>query len=120
MITLICGHPRAGKTTYSAQYGDAVLHLDECGMQPYEGVEKRIRHMVGDVVVEGVYSRAHRRKRLLSLYKGGGKATCIWLDTPLEVRRQRVGYHRTLSERFEPPTYQEGWDEIIVLRGGGE
>lgn len=114
MITLICGYPRAGKTTYSQKY-DNVIHLDTVkgymGSR-YRGVYKVVSETDGDVVVEGVFGRVKERTELLKAYKG--KKVCIWLDTPLEVREKREGYikHR---DYFEPPTLEEGWDEIIKI-----
>lgn len=121
MIILICGFPRAGKTTYSQRYKDnyTVIHLDECGMNPYDGADARIKRTANDLVVEGVYNRKGRRIRMLSKYKGNGKRVCIWLDTPKDIRQQRMG-RRVCDFPFEPPTLDEGWDEIIIIRGDDE
>ena len=110
MITLICGLPRAGKTTYSERFRD-VLHLDSYG---YNGVMRRVAKTDGDVVVDGVYQNATYRKKLIEAYKGAGRR-CIYIDTPLEVRRTRPGFDKFCDFPFEPPTYAEGWDEIIVI-----
>lgn len=112
MLTLICGLPRAGKTTYSKKY-DNVIHLDYCGA--YRGVIRRIRQIEGDVVVEGVYRLARERKGLLQAYQGEG-CKCIWLDTPDEVRRSREGWDKYCDKPFEPPTLDEGWDDITIIR----
>ena len=113
MLTLICGFPRAGKTTYSRQFEGLceVVHLDTCGR--YSGVRKRIERSQGSVVVDGIYDTADRRTDLLQAYKGQG-ARCVWIDTPLEVRKARHGYIGR-NEHFEPPTFAEGWDEIIRI-----
>lgn len=116
MLTLICGQPRAGKTTYSQQFDD-VIHLDTSGA--YRGVFHIVRERSGDVIVEGVYHSSSHRKLLLQAYKGEG-SRCIWLDTPLEVRRKRKGWDTHCDVSFEPPTYSEGWDEIIIIREGDE
>lgn len=113
MITLICGQPRAGKTTYSQQFDD-VIHLDTSGA--YRGVIHLVRDRRDDVIVEGVYHSASLRTELLRTYKGNG-SRCIWLDTPLEIRRDRRGWDKWCNLPFEPPTYAEGWGEIIVIRG---
>ena len=114
MLTLICGLPRAGKTTYSQRY-DRVVHLDDYESNRYQQCIEAIQQG-GDIAVEGLYTRAKTRKMLREAYQG--KAVCIWIDTPLGIRRQRKGYSPRNSEYFEPPTYDEGWDEIIVLDGG--
>ena len=111
MLTLICGLSRSGKTTLSKSYDGVVLHSDCCG---YDGVVSRVRRYA-DVVVEGIYSSKWQRIRLLHAYKGD-KTKCIWLDTPIQIRQSRNGYSKHSELPFEPPTYAEGWDEIIVIR----
>lgn len=116
MLTLICGLPRAGKTTYSERYED-VIHLDKCGA--YEGVIHHIRNRNGDVTVDGVYQNRYLRECLIREYKGNG-LRCIWLDTPQEVRSIRKGWNKKCDFPFEPPILDEGWDEIIIIRGEHE
>lgn len=115
MLTLICGLSRSGKTTYSKQY-DNVIHLDKVGFD-YERCKELIRNV--DVVVEGIYNKTDQRESLLSVYHGGA-TKCIWLDTPLEIRKTREGYSKHSNVLFEPPTLDEGWDEIIIIRGDYE
>ena len=112
MLTLICGLPRAGKTTYSERFDD-VIHLDTSGA--YQGVLRRLRHQTGDVIVEGVYRYQNERKRLIETYKTD-TYKCIWLNTPDEVRRSRPGWDKYCDKPFESPTYDEGWDEIIIIK----
>lgn len=115
MLTLICGLSRSGKTTYSKQY-ENVVHLDEVGFD-YERCKEFVNN--GEVVIEGVYNKISQRKSLLSVYHG--EATkCIWLNTPLEVRKTRKGYSTHSNIFFEPPTLNEGWDEIIIIRGNDD
>ena len=111
MITLICGYPRAGKTTFSERFKKAI-HLDTDGL--YDGVLRKTKHRTDDVVVEGVYNRQRQRMALLSAYKGEG-CRCIWIMTSKEIRQQRTG-RRIHDVPFEPPTYSEGWDVIIIIR----
>lgn len=111
MLTLICGLPRAGKTTYSAQFPN-VIHLDTSGA--YRGVEHKIKSISGDIVVEGVYHKREQRERIIKAYGGDG-FKCIWLNTPQEIRRTRRGWDKRCDFTFDPPTYSEGWDEIIVI-----
>lgn len=115
MLILICGHPRAGKTTYSQRY-ENVIHLDTTygymGSR-YKGVCKVVENLT-DAVVEGVYWTKRQRQELLEACADKGRKVCIWLDTPLEVRQKREGYLKH-KENFEPPTYEEGWDEIIRI-----
>lgn len=114
MITLICGLPRAGKTTYSKKFND-VIHLDTCG--GYVGVLHKLYRKTGDIIIEGVYRRKSDRITLIRSYKTD-YYKCIWLDTPDEVRKSRKGWDKYCDiPPFEAPTIDEGWDEIIILRG---
>lgn len=126
MITLICGRCRAGKTTYSRKFSN-VVHLDtaaKSGRERYQSVLRMIPEQSGDVVVEGIYDTAEKRMALLDAYVGED-SKCIWLDTDPETISRRMGmafgpwrHHPVMVPReFEPPTYTEGWDEIIVIRG---
>lgn len=116
MLTLICGHSRAGKTTYSQRYSK-VIHIDEVGASHL--VLNIVRSMSGDVVVEGIYYRPHQRRELIQAYQGEGKR-CIFLDTPKSVREERLGRELKHDYPFLTPTYDEGWDEIIIVRDGRE
>lgn len=116
MLTLICGRPRSGKTTYSQRYDCTVLHADY--LQTW-GVVRKIKELPedADVVVDGVYRHEEERLILLSAYKGSRK-TCIWLDTPEEIRATRHGYHRFQNQPFDEPTLAEGWDTVMINRNG--
>lgn len=118
MLMMICGLPNAGKTTYSKQYENA-LHQDDIGT--IENIIKIIKQMNGDIVVEGYFGRAEERKRVLSTYNGETK--CLFIDISVEesIRRENRNRHpqilRNASRFFEPPALDEGWDEIIIIRG---
>ena len=125
MLTLICGVPNAGKTTYSKQYPN-VIHQDD--IRPRDkSVSAIVEDMVSeqdDVCVEGIYLSARQRKRLSSAYKGDRKV-CIWMDTPLDVciarenRGRKNGLHIMCAKAIQPPTLDEGWDEIIIVKPDG-
>lgn len=124
MITLICGLPNAGKTTFSNRY-ENVVHFDECPMPRHEIFQKIVAEATGDVYAEGVCNSKSSRGMLLNSIKNKNeKKVCIWIDTPLEVclKREESFRGRPLdmvinhSRRFEPPTIDEGWDEIIIFR----
>ena len=115
-MTLVCGLPNAGKTTYSQRFRN-VIHLDEVGRT------SRVCEMVSgqdDVCVEGVFPTAWRRRRVRESYDG--PARLIWLDMPPDEckRREDRGRPEFILENaaryFEPPTYDEGWDEIEIIR----
>lgn len=122
MINLVCGRSRSGKTIYCKRF-ERVLHLDGFGIMPnnYNKLLKKAEKTDSDLVVDGVYDTAELRTNLLNAYKGGGKRTCIWLDTPLDVIESRfVVIPSKHPYPFEPPTFEEGWDEIIIIRGNDE
>lgn len=121
MLTLICGIPNAGKTTFSAKYGN-VIHLDD-----FSGLvaqcNRTAAKVVGDVCVEGVYGTAESRRCLLQACQHQTPKICIWLDTDVDTCRDREKHYRKRTttlvtihhKRFEPPTLDEGWDEIIRI-----
>ena len=115
-IVLICGRPRAGKTTYSKRYAD-VLHLDSFGHIPNNYANLLWHLPQGSVVVEGIYGTPEQRIELARRFDG--HKVCIWLDTPLETIRGRYPKYAKLQNfpyPFEPPTLAEGWDEIIRIK----
>ena len=123
MMTLICGLPNAGKTTYSKQFQN-VIHYDDVTAPKGERpicVLCNIVSAMDDVCVEGVFLRAWERKRVVKAYNGTERV-CLWLDTPLEECIARENRNRGLylinrcHALFEPPTLDEGWDEIRIVR----
>ena len=114
MMILVCGMPRAGKTTYSKRFKDIpVVHADEC--HTFSNLLKTIKRHE-DVVVDGIFHEPFNRKSLLQ-HRPNEYSKCIWLDTPIEVRKSRQGYSTFSPRHFKPPTFEEGWDEIIIIRG---
>lgn len=126
MLTLICGIPNAGKTTYASQY-DNVIHMDD---MPIKGGQFRncatlAREVQGDVCVEGVFGLKKHRLEVIRQCRQQTPKVCIWIDTPLDecVRREYNYRKRPLSivhrcnDVFEPPTLEEGWDEIRIIKG---
>ena len=121
MLILVCGLPRAGKTTLTTtqKLKCSVVHLDTCGFSgdPYNDVITYITHSEGDIVVEGVYNRREKRQELISAY-GDGEKICVWLDTPVEMKRNRVAWSPSCEFSFEPPTTEEGWDKVYRVTNG--
>lgn len=113
MLVLICGVSRAGKTTYSKRYKN-VVHLDELAyaLADRYATALRMADTDNDIVFDGIYNKAELRADLVGAYKGDS-CVCVWLDTPLEVIKMRTQYKPV---RFEPPTYAEGWSEIIRIK----
>ena len=116
MLTMICGIPNAGKTTFSKRYENA-LHLDDIGT--IDRVVETISGMDGDVIIEGYFGKKESRDRVRAAHKG--RSRCIFLDVSIEesIRREDRNRHsqilRNAERFFEPPTYSEGWDEIIII-----
>ena len=121
-MTLIIGLPNAGKTTYSKQFAKAISLDDVRG----NGRDRRAKlaEMVrqdNELCIEGVYAKAKERKPLIEACSG--RKVCIWLNTPIEVCIDRETHGRKRPTKmiewaaadFEPPTYSEGWDEIIII-----
>ena len=77
-----------------------------------------------EVVAEGVFGSKRQRQKVIAAYKGDYKR-CIFLDVPLDeiIRREDRGRPlfmlRNAAAVFQPPTYAEGWDEIIRVNGEG-
>lgn len=125
MLTLICGLPNAGKTTYSSKY-NTVIHFDDCPRKgdQYANCNRRASRVKGDVCVEGVYNSARRRKELLQACAHQDRKVCIWLDTDVDecVRREKEYRKRPIclvlshNKTLEPPTLEEGWDEVVVIK----
>ena len=118
MLTLICGLPNAGKTTFSLQY-DNPLHLDDIGT--VDNVIDKIKQLNGDIVVEGYFGKSADRRKIVSAYNG--KAVCIFIDISLDesIKRENRKRHpsilRNAARYFEQPTYEEGWNNIIHIGG---
>lgn len=115
MIRLICGKSRSGKTTFAQRYKD-VIHLDNYGRPPesYAKLLPKVAKLAGDLTIEGIFDTAELRRQLLDAYQGRG-SVCIWINTPQEVIDGRYFRPPTKPHTFEPPSLDEGWDEIIII-----
>ena len=122
MLTLICGLPNSGKTTYSGNY-ENVIHFD--GVQHvtldehYINCHKMVSEAQGDVCVEGVYGSPERRRQLLAAARNQDKKVCVLITTPYEVCISRKSKPKFIVDMcrggFKKPTLDEGWDEIIEV-----
>lgn len=125
-MILICGIPNSGKTTYSQRF-DNVVHMDEVASKGR--ASSRLCEIVSasteDVCVEGVFISRQQRKQLVDSCNHKNNV-CIWLDTPLDecILRENRGRSPNLMANchacMQPPTLDEGWDEIIIIRGNDE
>lgn len=126
-MILIIGIPNSGKTTYSENF-EKVIHYDNFKLTT---LDRHIQILTliknnDNICIEGVYEDSKRRKDLIREAKFKNEKTiCIWLNTPVEecIRRELENPRHLLSsikyfsQIFEPPTYKEGWDEIIEIKG---
>ena len=119
-IFLICGLPNAGKTTFSKQF-KTVLHYDDISHLP----KKERDHIILTTdaeCVEGVFNTRANRTWITRNVPHDHKV-CIWIDTPVDecIRREKrfrsEFFIQILNKHFEPPTLDEGWDEIIHIKG---
>lgn len=126
-MILIIGIPNAGKTTYSNQFKN-VIHFDDIphttDEEWYNRCDLIVKEANDDVVVEGIYNRAKRRKKLLEICKDKPIKKCIWIDTDVNECIKRENRDRSINivkghyALFQSPTYDEGWDEIYIIRNG--
>lgn len=138
-ITMICGLPGAGKTTLartmSSENGTAVVGYDECLTEcvplllknqmrhadVINVVIEKIREILvagKDVIYDAVNTNVKKRKKVLDAVQdiSGIEIACIYVDTPLDICITRGGkpIAQAFARSFEPPTEDEGFDEIIV------
>ena len=117
-ITLVCGLPNSGKTTYSTRY-DTALHYDDISRLSIKERDDVYRASNAECF-EGIFNTARSRRNILAQTKRERKV-CIWINTPLEVCLARENRGRPPEvvlhhwQTFEPPTMDEGWDEVIVI-----
>ena len=107
---MVCGLPNAGKTTYSKRFQN-VVHYDDYAHLPKAERDSIFR---AASCVEGIFNSRRGRMSVLD----GRSGTCIWIDTPAEVCASR-GNDTTVwchAAMFEPPTYDEGWSDIWIVR----
>ncbi len=73
-----------------------------------------------DATIEGFFPTSKCRRKVREAYNGA--ARCVFIDISVEksIRREDRNRHETILRNaarfFEPPTYDEGWDEIEVIR----
>ena len=124
-MILITGIPNAGKTTYSKRF-DNVIHFDE--VKGRDRRNKVVSAVVdnNNICVEGVYGTP--KERIPLIQASDTYNVCIWLDTSVEECVYREVHGRNRSERlvqwayeeYIPPTLDEGWDEIRIIKDGKE
>lgn len=118
-MILITGLPNAGKTTFSARFENA-YHGDDLRRQ---GINLWDIIKEDGVVLEGIYNRADLRQKMLRT--ASRPCVCYWLDITVQeaIRRETRGrkpwFFEMHNNDFQPPTMDEGWDEIIRITAEG-
>lgn len=131
-LIVFCGIPGSGKTTLSneiaATYDMHRISMDERNyIEHSEMIEPILGCLFseGNVVVDAVYHKKKQREQLIqSVNDIECKKILIYMTTPLDecVTRNRERPNplpdfvvESISKTFQPPTLDEGWDEIITI-----
>lgn len=134
MLTLIvlCGAPGSGKTTLSKQlaeqYKAVHISFDERKYIQYAEMISPIVETLTEgksVVADAVFAGINKRAMVLDAVKDiPCRKILFYMDTPLEecLRRNASREKRLpdfvvehLYNSIEPPTLEEGWDEIVAI-----
>ena len=123
-MTLICGAPNSGKTTQS-QTMSLVYHLSQFYQgnfnQQFIDCTNYLSTLHIDFCIEGVYNTIVLRKTLLNACKNQWYKKCIYREISFNTCLKREKRHRSVTtlkkayDILEPPTLDEGWDEIIII-----
>ncbi len=138
MLHILCGIPGSGKTTLSKQLAEehnAILHCyddlpgahsiskqSEVHRQMYQRAAQDLRNGQ-NVVIDDLHTDREKRRMVLdALADVECRKVLMVLQTPLETclqrnrnRKMRLpdGVVTGCASRYETPTLEEGWDEII-------
>lgn len=132
ILYVMCGVPGSGKTTMSKQmeegYGLERFSFDEMRcfrLKEFVAPAIDILQKGKDVVLDSTNLRANVRKKILQEIKDFQcKKIVIYMNTSLEKCLQRNANREVRLQDFtvestykslQPPTLDEGWDEIIVI-----
>lgn len=133
-LYVTCGIPASGKSTLSKNLANKLgivrFSLDEMG---YIRQHKLIPHIVSalqegkSVVADSLYTKEKWRTELLQAVKSiGCRCVLLRISTPLDECIHRNAERENalpnfvienIYNSFEPPTLDEGWDEIIYYKG---
>lgn len=143
MLTILSGLPGSGKTTYAhklAEETGAILHCYDdlpgafspskqqaVHAQMWAAIAEELRHG-HDVVCDDLHHTKEKRRMILNAVKDiECKKVLVLMETPLDVCLERnAGRKRRLPDvvlhscaaRFEEPSLDEGFDEIIRIEKG--
>lgn len=132
-LIIFCGIPASGKTTLSKQVAEENnanrYSFDEMRCLQHKELIPHIKQSLmsgANTVVDSTYTLKRARTDLLEAIKDiDCRKTLIFMNTPLEecIRRNNqreypVAQHlvESISSSMQPPSIDEGWDEIIYLK----
>ncbi|MFA5234740.1 MAG: ATP-binding protein [Sulfurimonas sp.] len=145
MLTILCGFPGCGKSTYVAglQNGAIVICPDDfrvimTGQNFYAPAEEAVWSAVKtavralllhkyDVIIDETSLTVGQRAQWIGIAnEWSSQIKCIWFNVPVEVCRARNtqrdkvvpddAFNRLVGS-FVPPIMDEGFDEIVELSG---
>lgn len=140
MFIAMCGIPASGKSTLStklaSKYSIKIYHFDnypnafhpekykDALYQMWGDITKELQKG-NDVICDNVHTTKRKRTDILNAISGiPCKKICVVLTTPLEECLKRNVNRKTrlpdfvlhdMHNKFEPPSLDEGWDEIIII-----
>lgn len=145
MLTILCGFPGCGKSTYVAGLndGEVVICPDDfrvimTGRDFYAPAEEAVWFAVKtavralllrkyDVVIDATNLTVGQRAQWINIANEWGSQTqCVWFNVPIEVCKMR-NTHRDkvvpddafnrLVGSFVPPIIDEGFDSLVETPG---
>lgn len=139
-LIVLCGIPGSGKTTLSEQIAneqDVVLHCFDkrqgafsptkapsVRLQMCEDIAEDLRNG-NSVVCDDLHTQSVWRENLLNAVAGTDcRKALIVMTTPLDECLRRNANRKcrlpdamihSINGAYEPPTLEEGWDEIVFV-----